>query len=304
MQRAQDKREFLAACEDFADRSLAARVFDGRHPRRHRPAAPLPEPAARRHPHLPRRPRPERARAVGDDPLLLPGDDEAFAVLGIRGTARDLHLRAQVPVRLPVRQEARVVRAARRGAPADHGRATSRPAAVIRRSRSTPPTRSASTTRSSSSRSRPTSRESSSTWSRSCAAPSRAPTPCATRRSSPAWRCPWRGAGRARRGGDGTLEPSLRSVSDPLPFPLHGPRTNITNEWRVLCFASGRAGQSASSCHRRLRPGWVLRRRAPAKEAKTSGSRSTCSTACRRRSGSCARASRPTTQDQVGDPRL
>ena len=50
--RAEDKREFLAACEDFADRPQPARLLDRRDPRRHRSDAPRPEPAARGHPHL------------------------------------------------------------------------------------------------------------------------------------------------------------------------------------------------------------------------------------------------------------
>src|SRR5581483_4045701 len=58
------------------------------------------------------------------------------------------------------------------------------------RSPSTPPTRSASTIRNSSSRSRATTRGSSWSWSRSFAAPSRAPTRCGTPPSSPASRCP------------------------------------------------------------------------------------------------------------------
>ena len=47
---------------------LAASVFDGRHPRRHRPAAAQPEPDPRGHPHLPRRARPERPRPLGRRP--------------------------------------------------------------------------------------------------------------------------------------------------------------------------------------------------------------------------------------------
>ena len=37
--RAEDKREFLAACEDYADRPQPARLLDRRHARRHRPDA-------------------------------------------------------------------------------------------------------------------------------------------------------------------------------------------------------------------------------------------------------------------------
>src|SRR5215207_9496687 len=64
--------------------SLAARVFDGRHPGRRGPGAGQPESHPRGHPHLPRRARAERPRALGDDAVQLPGDDQALAVLGLR----------------------------------------------------------------------------------------------------------------------------------------------------------------------------------------------------------------------------
>ena len=81
--RAEDKREFLAACEDFAiDRSLRAYSTVGT--RGDTDLMLLSQsPAARRHPHLPRRPGPERPGKVDDDPPLLPGDDQALAVLGL-----------------------------------------------------------------------------------------------------------------------------------------------------------------------------------------------------------------------------
>jgi chlorite dismutase len=43
-ERARDKAEFQAACDDFAGGPLAASVFHGRHPRRRGPAAAQPEP--------------------------------------------------------------------------------------------------------------------------------------------------------------------------------------------------------------------------------------------------------------------
>ena len=171
------------------DRSLAASVFDGRDQGRRRPADPEPEPGARGPPHLPRRAGPERPRPLGDDPPLLPGDDQALALLRGVDPPGDRGLRAQVPLRLPLREEARVVPAPDRGAPADHEEPHRGRPPLSRDLDQHRPTRSASTTRSSSSPSRPTSPASSSTWSRSSAPPSRAPTRCATPRSSPASRC-------------------------------------------------------------------------------------------------------------------
>ena len=188
-QRAQDKREFLAACEDFAlDRSLRAYSTVGTRGDTDLlllTQSPILEDIHTFHVVLAQ----SGLAQVGDDPPLLPGDDEALAVLRDRGAARDLHLGAQVPVRLPVLEEARVVPAARRGAPADHDRphrdrpplpadhdqhrllVRARRPGVRRLLRGA------------------TSPATSSTSSRSCAARSRAPTRCATRRSSPAWRC-------------------------------------------------------------------------------------------------------------------
>ena len=152
-QRAADKREFLAACEDFAlDRSLRAYSTVG---------------------------------TRGDTDLLLLTqspileDIHTFhVVLGQSGLAQWAtipHSYLSMTKRSPYsEEEARPEictserkylfvypfgRSAsgtgcRRGAPADHARATSRSAAATPRSRSTPPTRSASTTRSSSSPSR------------------------------------------------------------------------------------------------------------------------------------------------------
>ena len=103
--------------------------------------------------------------------------------------------RLEVPDRLPDVEEARLVRAARRGAHARDARRTSRWRGASPASRRTPPTRSGSTTRSSWSPSTPTTRPSSSTWCRSCAPPSRAPTPSPRRRSSrasrPRWNARW-----------------------------------------------------------------------------------------------------------------
>ena len=75
----------------------------------------------------------------------------------------------QVPVRLPVRQDPRLVQPARRRALADHAGAHPPAARSFRASTSTRATRSGSTIRSSWSRSRPTTRPTSSTSCRGCA---------------------------------------------------------------------------------------------------------------------------------------
>ena len=127
-----DKREFIAACEDFADGPPAAGVLAGRHARRRRPDAAQPgrEPGA--DPRVPRGAGPERADEVVHGPVLVPGDDQAVGVLGRVAPGGSTRPR-QVPVRLPVREDARVVRAARRRALADHAGAHQASAASTRR---------------------------------------------------------------------------------------------------------------------------------------------------------------------------
>ena len=90
----------------------------------------------------------------------------------------------EVPLRLSVRQDARLVRARRRRALADHAGAHQARPRVPARSTSTRPTRSGSTTRSSSSPSRPTTPARSSTSSSACARPSPRVHASATRRRS------------------------------------------------------------------------------------------------------------------------
>src|SRR3954471_11922054 len=100
-------------------RAPAAGVLDGRHARRHGHDAAHAGDQPRAHPRVPRRARPERADEVVLDPAQLPGHDQAVGVLrrvAPRGPPRPW----EVPVRLPVRQDARVVRAAGRRALADH----------------------------------------------------------------------------------------------------------------------------------------------------------------------------------------
>ena len=101
-------------------RPLAARLLNHRHARRRRPGPAQPEPQPRRPPHLPRRARPERPGEVDRDAPLVPLDDQTLALLRGAGAARDLRLRAQVPVPLPDGQAAPLVRAAAGGARADH----------------------------------------------------------------------------------------------------------------------------------------------------------------------------------------
>ena len=194
--RAADKREFIAACEDFADGHLL-RAFSLVGTRGDADLMLLSQAQNLERIH-------EFHVVLAqsglmkwcDDPVLVPGDDQAVGVLG--GVAPRGPPRArQVPVRLPVRQDARLVRAAGRRALADHAGAHPARAASTRRSTSTRATRSGSTTRSSWSRSRPTTRPTSSTSCSACGRPSRARTRCATRRRSRASRA--RSSGRSGR---------------------------------------------------------------------------------------------------------
>ena len=90
---------------------------------------------------------------------------------------------------------------------------------------------------------------SSSTWFRSCGARSRAPTRSGTRRSSPASRCR---VAKALDALDGTAR-------RPRAAPPRSPRVPASMSDR-----SGTAEQPAARGDRRLRPGRLLRRRAPA----------------------------------------
>ena len=107
-QRAAHKREFVAACEDFASERLL-RAFSTVGTRGdcdlmllvagHEPGA---------DPRVPRGALPERPDAVVLDPALVPRHDQALRVLrrvAPRGAAQAL----EVPVRLSVREDARVV---------------------------------------------------------------------------------------------------------------------------------------------------------------------------------------------------
>ena len=186
-QRAIDKREFAAACADFAEDHLL-RAFSLMGTRGDADLMLLsPGGQPRPHPRLPRRAGPERPDEVVLDPLLVPRDDQGERVLrrvAPRGPPRP----REVPLRLPLREDARLVRARRQGALADHaGAHQGRPRVPERRPEHVA-TRSGSTTRSSSSPSRPTIRQTSSTSSSGCGRPSRRPTPCATPRPSRASR--------------------------------------------------------------------------------------------------------------------
>ena len=91
----------------------------------------------------------DAARRLARDAVLLPRDHEGLAVQPGAPRAEDRPARPSLSRRLPVREDAPLVRAAARGPPARDGRAHRRPAPASRRSRTTRPTRSASTTRSS-----------------------------------------------------------------------------------------------------------------------------------------------------------
>ena len=127
---------------------------------------------------------------------------------------------------------------------------------------------------------------SSSIWSRSCAGRSRAPTRCGTRRSSPAWRCPsprpWTRSTEPRpRAGRRRRAPLTRAAPRVPGFMSDQPGT-AGNPLRVAIVGSGPAGFYAAE--HLLQAGRVR------------PSRWTSSTGCRRRSGWCAPASRPTTR--------
>ncbi|CAA9471595.1 MAG: Coproheme decarboxylase HemQ (no EC), partial [uncultured Solirubrobacteraceae bacterium] len=90
----------------------AALLLDRRHARRHRHDAAHAGDQPRAHPRVPRRAVPERPDEVVLDPPFLPGDDQGVGVLRRVPPGGSTGLR-QVPVRLPVREDARVVRPAR-----------------------------------------------------------------------------------------------------------------------------------------------------------------------------------------------
>ena len=117
--RATDKREFTAACEDFADGHLLRCLLADRHARRRRPDAAQPGPESRADPRVSRRSRAERLDEVVHGPVLDPRDDQALGVLR-RVSARGSTRARQIPVRLSVRQDARLVPPAGRRALADH----------------------------------------------------------------------------------------------------------------------------------------------------------------------------------------
>ena len=120
-----------------------------------------------------------------DEPTPLeprPGSDRKYLIVYPMWKKREWYL-------LPAEERMRIMRGH-----IETGKRT-------RASRSTPPTPTASTTRSSWSRSTPTSRASSSTSCRSCARPSRAPTRSPRRRSSRACRCRLRRRWRRWTGG-------------------------------------------------------------------------------------------------------
>src|SRR3954468_18173798 len=100
-------------------RAPAARLLPGRYAGRRRSPAADPGGEPRAHPRVPRRAGPERADGLVRDALQLPGHDQAVGVqrrVAPGGPARPL----EVPVRLPLREDPRVVRDRPEGALADH----------------------------------------------------------------------------------------------------------------------------------------------------------------------------------------
>ena len=165
-----------------------------------------------------------------------------------------------------------------RGAPADHGQShRGRPPLpgdldqhrlLVRHS----------TTRSSSSPSRATTRASSSTSSRSCGAPNRAPTRCATPRSSPAWRCrPPAHSTLSTAPPPRRLPPLPPSPATTLSRPFDWERTNTRCASRSSALARPASTRPSTSSSTRART-----------------PRSTCSTASRPPTGWSASALRRT----------
>ena len=111
--RAEDKREFLAACEDFAaDRSLRAYSTVGTRGDTDLmllAQSPMLDDIHTFHVVLAQ----SGLAKWATIPHSYLAMTKPLAVLGVRGAARDLHLRAQVLHRLSARQEARVVPARR-----------------------------------------------------------------------------------------------------------------------------------------------------------------------------------------------
>ena len=188
-ERAQDKREFLAACEDFAqDRSLRAYSTVGTRGDTdllvlsqspiledlHTFHVVLAQSGLARWATIPHSYLALTKRSPYSDAearVEICTSDRRYLIVYPMDKKREWYT-------LPEEERGRIM--------ADHIRVGPR---RIPRSRSTPRTRSGSTTRSSWSPSRPTTPGCSSTWSRSSAGLSPAPTRCGTRRSSPASRC-------------------------------------------------------------------------------------------------------------------
>ena len=132
-QRATDKRELAAACADFAEDHLL-RAFSLVGTRGDAELMLLSQAVnLDSHPRVPRRPGPERPHEVGLDPLLVPGHDQGERVLR-RVAPRGPPGARQVPLRLSLREDARLVRARREGAVADHAGAHHRSAGSSRAS--------------------------------------------------------------------------------------------------------------------------------------------------------------------------
>ena len=218
--RAADKREFLAACEDFAlDRSLRAYSTIGT--RGDVDLVLLSQSPNLDDIHTFHVVLGQSGLAKwAETPYSFLSMTKTLALLRGAGAAGDLRLRAQVPVPLPDGQAAPLVRAAAGGARADHEKPHRGRPPLSRRSRSTPPTPSASTTRSSSSPSRATTRASSSTS--SGAAPDRVER---VHRAGDADLHLRGDVGRARRSTRSTASPSAvgrgrRRSADARAFPI------------------------------------------------------------------------------------
>ncbi len=254
--RAEDKREFLAACEDFgADHLIQSFSLVGTRGDADIMLVAETENLDRIH----------EFHVVLGQSGLMKWCTQPHSFLGMRKGSEyseDKRLvprpfRGQVPVRLPVRQDAPVVRAAGRGALAGDAGPHPDRAPVPDRSTTTRRTRSASTTRSSSSRSTPTTSARSST---SCSELRGTEASAYTLRDTPSFTCTARlaraGAECARRRADpGARRPRLtawttrsRTCAGPTPCSRACSTSTARPTWRATRRGPRRATTTPRSC--------------------------------------------------------
>ena len=185
--RERDKREFIGRLRGLRRRSPAAELLARRHARRRRADAARRGGEPRADPRVPRRARAERVDEVGARSRTRSSGMRKSSEYSEDERTCPARVPRQVRVRVPVREVARVVRAARRGALADHAGAHPGRPRIPGRRQPHDLLASGSTTRSSWSPSTPTTSARSSISCSACARPrpraSRSATPPASRAS-------------------------------------------------------------------------------------------------------------------------